>query len=87
MLFWIVENKMIFCYHAWIKLFCTKCYVGIFCFIYDTKYGDIMLCKFEYLNKKHHSGLFGPCQQDIIVDYSALLTGYNSWSLHFMVGM
>ena len=46
-----MENKMIFCYHAWIKLFCTKCYVGIFCFIYDTKYGDIMLCKFEYLNK------------------------------------
>ena len=37
--------------HAWIKLFCTKCYVRIFCFIYDIKYGDIMLYKFEYLNK------------------------------------
>ena len=46
-----MEKKMIFCYHAWIKLFCTKYYVEIFRLIYDTRYGDFMLCKFEYLNK------------------------------------
>ena len=46
--------------------------------LFMTQNMEILCCVNLNIEQKHHFGLFGPYQRDIIVDYSALSMGYNS---------